>query len=97
MSQQSLASPSSFNVTCPGCGTRLRFAVVAEMPPRLRIQCSSCKTTFGVRRPGVEPAQASATGASGSIGETPPTYIAFPVSGSPSSTGTAGDTVARMT
>ena len=90
MSQQSLASPSSFNVTCPGCGTRLRFAVMAEMPPRLRIQCSSCKTIFGVRRPGADPAQAAA----GSIGETPPTYLAFPVS---SGTGSGGNTLPRMT
>ncbi|HKI03481.1 MAG TPA: tetratricopeptide repeat protein [Thermoanaerobaculia bacterium] len=85
MSQQSLALPSSFNVTCPGCGARLRFSV-AEMPPRLRIQCSSCQTTFGVRRPGVEPAQSSA---SVSIGETPPTYLAFPVPTHPTSAGTA--------
>ena len=76
MNQQSAVSPSSFNVTCPGCGLRLRFSVAAEMPPRLRLQCSSCKTTFGVRRPGTEPSQPSTA----SIGEAAPTYIAFPAS-----------------
>ncbi len=86
MSQHSSVSPSSFNVTCPGCGLRLRFSVAAEMPPRLRIQCSSCKSTFGVRRPGVEPAQPSTAG---SLGETPPTYLAFPVSA------TSGDATPR--
>src|SRR6185295_9021886 len=84
MSQHSSLSPASFNVTCPGCSVRLRFSVAAEMPPRLRIQCSSCKTTFGVRRPGVEPAQPSTAG---SLGETPPTYLAFPVTNPPSTTG----------
>jgi len=77
MSQTSSVSPSSFNVTCPGCGQRLRFSVISEMPPRLRIQCSSCNATFGVRRPGVEPAQPTVAG---SLGESPPTYLAFPVS-----------------
>jgi eukaryotic-like serine/threonine-protein kinase len=84
MSQHSSVSPSSFNVTCPGCGLRLRFSVAAEMPPRLRIQCSSCKATFGVRRPGVEPGQPSAAG---SLGEAPPTYLAFPITNPSSSTG----------
>src|SRR5262245_58355814 len=88
MTQHSSVSPSSFNVTCPGCGVRLRFSVAAEMPPRLRIQCSSCKTTFGVRRPGTPSGQPSAAG---SIGEPPPTYLAFPVH--PAST--AGESVLR--
>ena len=87
MNQPSAVAPSAFNVTCPGCGQRLRFSVVAEMPPRLRIQCSSCKTTFGVRRPGVEPGQLSAA----SLGEAAPTYLAFPVTNPP-----AGDTLPRM-
>ncbi|MFL6193622.1 MAG: tetratricopeptide repeat protein [Thermoanaerobaculia bacterium] len=75
---QSSVSPTSFNVTCPGCGVRLRFSISPETPPRLRVQCSSCKATFGVRRPGAEPA----TAGEGSIGSTPPTYLAFPVSSS---------------
>lgn len=89
MTQHSAVSPSSFNVTCPGCGVRLRFSVVSEMPPRLRIQCSSCKTTFGVRRPGTAPGQPSIAG---SIGETPPTYLAFPV---PHPGSTTGESVLR--
>jgi tetratricopeptide (TPR) repeat protein/tRNA A-37 threonylcarbamoyl transferase component Bud32/TolB-like protein len=56
------------------------------MPVRLRIQCSSCKTTFGVRRPGVEPAQAVSAGAA-------PTYLAFPVPGISS----AGNSLPPMT
>ena len=81
MTQPSSVSPSFFNVSCPGCGQRLRFAVAAEMPARMRIQCSSCQSTFAVRRPGVEPAQVSATG---SLGDAPPTYVGFPVSQSSS-------------
>src|SRR5918999_3303837 len=84
MTQPSSAPPSFFNVRCPGCGERLRFGVGAEMPPRMRIQCSSCRNTFAVRRPGVEPAQASIAG---SLGESPPTYVGFPVSQSPSLAG----------
>ncbi len=81
MTQPSSVSPSFFNVSCPGCGQRLRFAVAAEMPARMRIQCSSCQSTFAVRRPGVEPAQVSTTG---SLGDAPPTYLGFPVSQSSS-------------
>ncbi|HEV8582872.1 MAG TPA: tetratricopeptide repeat protein [Thermoanaerobaculia bacterium] len=88
MTQHSSVSPSSFNVTCPGCGVRLRFSVASEMPPRLRIQCSSCQTTFGVRRPGTAPGEPSTAG---SIGETPPTYLAFPAH--PAST--TGESVLR--
>ena len=84
MTQPSSASPSFFNVSCPGCGQRLRFALGAEMPPRMRIQCSSCRNTFAVRRPGVEPAQPSIAG---SLGESPPTYVGFPVSQSSSLAG----------
>lgn len=75
MSQNTTVSPSSFHVTCPGCGVRLRFSVGAEMPPRLRIQCSSCQAVFAVRRPGAGP-EPDVT--QGSIGSTPPTYVAFP-------------------
>ncbi|HEY7213660.1 MAG TPA: tetratricopeptide repeat protein [Thermoanaerobaculia bacterium] len=84
MTQPSSVSPSFFNVNCPGCGQRLRFAVAAEMPARMRIQCSSCQSTFAVRRPGVEPAQVSTAG---SLGDAPPTYVGFPVSQSSSLTG----------
>ncbi|HVR99465.1 MAG TPA: serine/threonine-protein kinase, partial [Thermoanaerobaculia bacterium] len=48
------ASASSFTSTCTGCGQKLRFVLSADMPARLRIQCSACKTVFGVRRPGTE-------------------------------------------
>ena len=51
MSQHS-ATASSFTATCPGCGQKLRFALSADMPARLRIQCSLCKMVFAVRRPG---------------------------------------------
>jgi eukaryotic-like serine/threonine-protein kinase len=62
MDQRSSAQPTTaFAVTCPGCGQRLRFAVTAETPARLRLQCSFCKTTFGVRRPGADSSQISAT------------------------------------
>lgn len=84
MSEHSAVTPSSFNVTCPGCGLRLRFSMATEMPPRLRVQCSSCKTTFGVRRPGVAPA---APPDSATIVEALPTYLAFPI---PNATSTSG-------
>ncbi|HSK79090.1 MAG TPA: tetratricopeptide repeat-containing serine/threonine-protein kinase [Thermoanaerobaculia bacterium] len=74
MNQQPTVSPTSFAVTCPGCGQRLRFSVAADAPARLRLQCSSCKGTFGVRRPGAGPAETS----TGSIGVTPPTYVGMP-------------------
>jgi serine/threonine protein kinase/tetratricopeptide (TPR) repeat protein len=67
------ATASSFTVTCPGCGLKLRFALAPEMPGRLRIQCSSCKTAFAVRRPGAEATQLSLTG------EAPPTLVGMPV------------------
>ncbi|HKV13089.1 MAG TPA: tetratricopeptide repeat protein [Thermoanaerobaculia bacterium] len=78
MSQQPTVSPASFAVTCPSCGQRLRFSVAADTPARLRLQCSSCKATFGVRRPGAGPAETSA----GSLGVTPPTYVGMPTAAS---------------
>src|SRR5262245_810126 len=81
MTQPSSVSPSFFNVRCPGCGQRLRFALGAEMPARMRIQCSSCQSTFAVRRPGVEPAEGPTVA---SLGDAPPTYVGFPVSQSSS-------------
>jgi serine/threonine protein kinase/tetratricopeptide (TPR) repeat protein/TolB-like protein len=92
MSQSSSVSPSSFTVPCPGCGQRLRFSVLAEMPARLRLQCASCKTVFGVRRPGAAPADPASS--VGSIGTTPPTVVAFPVSGPPGSS-SGGESVPR--
>jgi tetratricopeptide (TPR) repeat protein/tRNA A-37 threonylcarbamoyl transferase component Bud32/TolB-like protein len=74
MSQHS-ATASSFTATCPGCGLKLRFALGPDMPGRLRIQCSSCKMVFAVRRPGADATQLSMTGA------TPPTLIGMPVQG----------------
>ena len=71
MSQHS-APASSFTATCPGCGLKLRFALGPDMPARLRIQCSSCKMVFAVRRPGADASQLSMTGA------TPPTLIGMP-------------------
>ena len=73
MSQLS-AAPSSFTVTCPGCGQKLRFLVNADTPPRLRIQCASCRTAFGVRRPGADPGEATMVGA-----PPPPTLVGMPV------------------
>ncbi|HEX7181858.1 MAG TPA: tetratricopeptide repeat protein [Thermoanaerobaculia bacterium] len=72
MTQPSV-SPSFFTVNCPGCGRKLRFAVDAQTPGRLRIQCSSCGKIFGVRRPGADATQLSMSG------ETPPTLVGMPV------------------
>jgi tetratricopeptide (TPR) repeat protein/tRNA A-37 threonylcarbamoyl transferase component Bud32/TolB-like protein len=83
MNPQTSVSPASFNVTCPGCGQKLRFTVAADAPARLRVQCSSCQALFGVRRPG-----ADASPSSPSIGSTPPTYLGFPVT-APAGSGTA--------
>ena len=46
------SAATAFQITCPHCGQRLRFATGAEVPGRIRIQCSACGTTFAVRRPG---------------------------------------------
>jgi tetratricopeptide (TPR) repeat protein/tRNA A-37 threonylcarbamoyl transferase component Bud32 len=73
----SMTQPSataSFNVDCPGCGQKLRFALGQETPPRLRIRCTSCSTTFAVRRPGAEARTATLAG------ETPPTLDGIPIS-----------------
>ena len=91
MSEHSSVTPSSFNVTCPGCGLRLRFSMSTAMPPRVRVQCSSCQTAFGVRRPGVAPAPPSDAAPPG---EPPPTYLAFPVPNAPPA-GT-GDTLPNI-
>ncbi len=64
----------SFNVVCPGCGQKLRFALGQETPPRLRIHCTSCGTTFAVRRPGSE-----AGGGSTLSGIAPPTLDGIPI------------------
>ena len=79
MSQPS-ATTTSFNVSCPGCSQRLRFSIGPDTPARVRIRCSSCNTTFAVRRPGSEAAsQPSISGA----GPTPPTLIGVPVPATP--------------
>jgi eukaryotic-like serine/threonine-protein kinase len=82
MSQHS-ATASSFTATCPGCGQKLRFALSADMPARLRIQCSLCKMVFAVRRPGLAADGASQLSMSG---ETPPTLIGMPVQAAPQAT-----------
>jgi tetratricopeptide (TPR) repeat protein/tRNA A-37 threonylcarbamoyl transferase component Bud32/TolB-like protein len=72
----SMTQPSataSFNVVCPGCGQKLRFALGQETPPRLRIRCTGCSTTFAVRRPGTE------AGTAMLAGEAPPTLDGFPI------------------
>ena len=67
------SATTSFNVVCPGCGQKLRFALGEETPPRLRIRCTGCSTTFAVRRPGADAGSATLTGAS------PPTLDGFPI------------------
>ncbi|HYG61581.1 MAG TPA: tetratricopeptide repeat protein [Thermoanaerobaculia bacterium] len=83
--QSAAALASSFKVTCPGCGQRLRFAVGPEAAgpdaaPRLRVQCASCRATFSVRRPGAEPGAATTDGTMAA-----PPYVGVPVA--PASTG----------
>jgi tetratricopeptide (TPR) repeat protein/tRNA A-37 threonylcarbamoyl transferase component Bud32 len=56
----SSSASSTFAVTCPGCGQRLRFELEAAGPPRVRIHCAACAREFGVRRPGVAPSIAGA-------------------------------------
>ncbi len=75
----SMTQPSpttSFNVVCPGCGQKLRFALGEDTPPRLRIRCTSCGTTFAVRRPGAESGTAGSTTLAGG---SPPTLDGFPI------------------
>lgn len=67
------ATATSFTSTCTGCGQRLRFVLSAEMPPRLRIRCSSCGTIFGVRRPGTDGGNPSTSA------DPPPTLPGVPV------------------
>ncbi|MES1244472.1 MAG: tetratricopeptide repeat protein [Acidobacteriota bacterium] len=76
------SATASFNVVCPGCGQKLRFALGQETPPRLRIRCTGCSTTFAVRRPGTEPGTAGTTTLAG---ETPPTLDGFPIQTAPTS------------
>jgi len=76
------ASAASFTVTCPACGQKLRFLVSPDMPARVRIQCFSCKTAFGVRRPGAEAADVTQPGTS------PPTLVGMPVHATGTITGT---------
>jgi tetratricopeptide (TPR) repeat protein/tRNA A-37 threonylcarbamoyl transferase component Bud32 len=79
-----MTAATAFNVTCPKCGERLRFALAEESPARLRIQCSACQAVFGVRRPGADPALPLPTG--------PPTLTGTPIppSSPPSSKTEAG-------
>lgn len=67
------SASTSFNVVCPGCGQKLRFALGEETPPRLRIRCTGCGTTFAVRRPGADAGNPTLGGAS------PPTLDGFPI------------------
>src|SRR6185436_3148426 len=53
-----------------------------DMPARVRIQCFSCKTAFGVRRPGAEAADVTQPGTS------PPTLVGMPVHATGTITGT---------
>jgi tetratricopeptide (TPR) repeat protein/tRNA A-37 threonylcarbamoyl transferase component Bud32 len=76
----SSSSSSTFAVTCPGCGQRLRFELPAGGPPRVRVRCGGCDREFGVRRPGVEAATVTLGGATS--GGDPPTVIGVP--GAPS-------------
>jgi len=70
---QPTATASSFTVTCPGCGQKLRFALSPDMPARLRIQCYACQMVFAVRRPG------TAEATQHSLPGEPPTLIGMPV------------------
>lgn len=61
----SSSASSSFAVTCPGCGQRLRFDLAAGGPPRVRVRCAGCSREFGVRRPGAGAAPVTGMEASG--------------------------------
>src|SRR5579864_2437974 len=73
----STSACSTFGVTCPGCGQRLRLELAADGPPRVRVRCAGCNREFGVRRPGVG---APTVTLGGPIGGTagPPTVIGTP-------------------
>jgi tetratricopeptide (TPR) repeat protein/tRNA A-37 threonylcarbamoyl transferase component Bud32 len=77
----SSSSASTFAVTCPGCGQRLRFELATGGPPRVRVRCAGCNREFGVRRPGVGAATVTLGGATSGAGD-PPTVIGVP--GAPS-------------
>jgi tetratricopeptide (TPR) repeat protein/tRNA A-37 threonylcarbamoyl transferase component Bud32/TolB-like protein len=81
MTQPSLTT--SFNVVCPGCGQKLRFALGQETPPRLRIRCTGCGNTFAVRRPG------ATAGETTLAGTTSPTLDGIPVLSAAANPGTA--------
>jgi serine/threonine protein kinase/tetratricopeptide (TPR) repeat protein len=84
------ASAAAFTVTCPGCGQKLRFLVTPEMPARVRIQCSACKASFAVRRPGAEAGDATQAGTA------PLTLVGTPVQAVPSTgAGEATTPIAR--
>ncbi len=73
----SSSSCSTFAVTCPGCGQRLRFALDAGGPPRVRVRCAGCDREFGVRRPGVGAATVTLGGPIAGSGA-PPTVMGIP-------------------
>ncbi|HEY6324857.1 MAG TPA: tetratricopeptide repeat protein, partial [Thermoanaerobaculia bacterium] len=58
----SSSASSSFAVTCPGCGQRVRFDLAAGGPPRVRVRCAGCSREFGVRRPEAGAAPVTGTG-----------------------------------
>jgi tetratricopeptide (TPR) repeat protein/tRNA A-37 threonylcarbamoyl transferase component Bud32 len=69
---------STFAVTCPGCGQRLRFELDADGPPRVRVRCAGCNREFGVRRPGVGAATVTLGGALSGAAAGPPTVVGTP-------------------
>ncbi|MDP9120660.1 MAG: zinc-ribbon domain-containing protein, partial [Acidobacteriota bacterium] len=73
---QSSTSPSGFTAACPGCGQRLRFAVAAGGPSRVRVECASCKTVFGAR---CASPPASGSSPAGPTLSPPPLYPGVPV------------------
>jgi tetratricopeptide (TPR) repeat protein/tRNA A-37 threonylcarbamoyl transferase component Bud32 len=64
----SSTASSTFAITCPGCGQRLRFELAAGGPPRVRIHCAACDREFGVRRPGAPPMLAGGAEVAGTAG-----------------------------
>jgi eukaryotic-like serine/threonine-protein kinase len=75
MLRDSATAATAFNVTCPRCGKRLRFALTEETQGRIRVQCSACNSVFGVRRPGVDPTLP--------LSAHPPTLTGTPIPESP--------------